>query len=87
MPRPDQRALLLWDLVQFANQGVDVRRHRHQHGRGQLTDGREGVHGSSRYDDELSRSKSPYLRPERDVEFTCQYEKPSSPRSWTCNGA
>jgi hypothetical protein len=76
MPRPDQRALLLGDLMQFANQGVDVRCHRHQHRRRQLTDRRKGVHCPGRYDDELAGTKSPYVRPERDIEPTGQHDEP-----------
>lgn len=72
---PDQWAVFLGDLVQLADQGVDVGSHSHQHGRRQLADRGEGVWSPSRYDDEVPYPKTPYLRAEGDVEFAGQNDE------------
>ena len=76
MAGPDQGTVFFWDLVQLADEGVDVGGHGDQDGRREVADGREGVGCSGGYDDELSGVQSPYLWAQGDREFAAEYDEP-----------
>ena len=70
---PDQRPLILRNLVQLVDQGVDVRRHGHQdRGRPFIHRG-ERVHRAGTDDDELARGEPLGLVSDRHVQSTGQY--------------